>query len=133
MNINIFDIRLCKVCDPHQDMDLDRLMELKFCHKNIFMKNFYKVSILFVWNTTCDNLNKKFYKEGFLFFAEHNNILIENSTKFSQGFPLSNTFKHEFLVKKVNLDSLRFFIKINHEEGYIRLIDNSNLIQLEEL
>ena len=58
-------------------VDLDRLIELKFNYKNIFMKNFYKVTILFVWKVDNDNINKKFYKDGILFFAEYNDRLLE--------------------------------------------------------
>ena len=114
-------------------MDLDRLVELKFHNNNVFMSNFFKINILFVWTVASDNINKKFYKDGILFFAEYNDVLLENSTKFVQGFPLANTFKHEFLVNKANLNSLRFFIKVNHHEGHIKLIENSSVIQLEEL
>jgi hypothetical protein len=133
VKVNIFDVKLSKVFESHQDMSLDRLVELKFHHSNIFMNNFYKITILFVWTVTNDEINKKFYKDGILFFSEYNGKLLENSTKFSQGFPLSNTFKHEFLVNKANLQSLRFFVKINHHDGYIRLVENSSVIQIEQL
>ena len=68
-----------------------------------------------------------------LFFAEYDNTLVQNSTTFIQGFPMVNTFIHEFLVCNKNLKLLRFFIKVNHCEGSIVTLDHTNLIQIEKL
>ena len=70
---------------------------------------------------------------GCYFLQNIIDILVENSTKFIQGFPMANTFTHEFLVCDKDITSFRFFIKVNYCQGSIETFDHSNLIQIENL
>jgi hypothetical protein len=68
-----------------------------------------------------------------LFFAEYKDDLIENSTRYIHGFPMANTFEHEFLVNNLDLKLVRFFINVNFYQGSITLLDKSNLIEINQL
>ena len=127
------DINICSVEEDHQDFKIDRLSEIKFKIKNKFLKNYYKIKIIFCWECCDTQVNKNFYRDGILFFAEYNNELIKNSTKFHQGYPYSNTFIHEFIISNIDLEKLRFFIKINNSDGTIKLVNECNLIEFEQI
>ena len=134
--INLLDIKFITVCESHQNIALSRLFEIKSKIDEIDNSKInvmYKIKFVICWKASDPDISKDFYKDGMLFFAEHNNILVENSTKFIQGFPMTNTFTHEFLVCDKDITSFRFFIKVNYCQGSIETFDHLNLIQIKNI
>jgi len=134
--INLLDIKIVPVSEKHQNIPLSRLFEIKYNINKLddtMLNDMNKIKLVICWKGSDENISKDFYKDGMLFFAEYDNTLVQNSTTFIQGFPMVNTFIHEFLVCNKNLKLLRFFIKVNHCEGSIVTLDHTNLIQIEKL
>ncbi len=134
--INILDIKIVPVSENHQNIPLSRLFEIKYNINNLeytMLNNTNKIKLVICWKGSDNDICTDFYKEGMLFFAEYDNELVQNSTTYIQGFPMVNTFNHEFLLCNKDLNLLRFFIKVNHCEGSIVTLEHTNLIQIEKL
>lgn len=134
--IRVTDIDLVQPEECHQNFKLSRLFEIKMNLdkiSNTKLNELNKIKVIICWKSNNEDISRDFYKEGMLFFAEHNDKLIHNSTQYIHGFPMANTFIHEFLVKNMDLKSMRFFINVNYYQGTISLLDNCNLIEINQL
>ena len=130
--ISTMNLILIPVSQSHQDIDSSNLVEIKHDLDDIELKSFHKLKIIFSWKVV-EEVDINFYKEGLLFFAEHNNELVKNSVQFIQGFPFLNTFNNEFIINNLNLKNIRFFIKINDNSGSIELEENYNYLEIENI
>lgn len=131
--IYTMDLKLILVKENHQDIDYKRLFEIEYKIDKKMLSSYHKIKIIFSWKCKAKNPKADFFKDGMLFFAEHNNELIQNSTKFIQGFPYLNTFNYEFIINNIDLNNLRFFIKINNPIGAIDLEENCNYLEFEKI
>ena len=127
------DLKLNCAEENHQGIDYNRLFEITYSIDKKMLNSFHKLKIIFSWKCITKNPDNDFFRDGMLFFAEHDDELIQNSTKFIQGFPYINTFNYEFLINNIDLNNLRFFIKINNPSGTIDLEENSNYLEFEKI
>ena len=126
------DLTLIPVYENHQDIDYSNLLEISHNLSFNEIKSFHKLKIIFCWQVL-EEADNNFYKEGLLFFAEHENELIQNSVRFIQGFPFVNNFLNEFIIRNMNLSKIRFFIKFNYKFTKIKLLNNFNFLEIEKI
>ena len=127
------DLKLYPVCESHQNISIDRLFEIKHNLVKGYYKEKHLIKILICWECVNNKISVDFFKKGILFFAEENNNLIKNSTKFDTGYPYVNTLTHNFIMSDFHIENLRFFIKLNYKEGMLNIVNDCNMFEITEI